>query len=130
MDCPPQKGSGRQSKRGSSMSGNVFKVFGIAALVAAIGLSTAACKTPEEDTVQFLSGTYYWRVDSPEDAKITFSGSNFTFTSNGNPPEASGTYRISGDSLILSEAIDGSDTWTIVDSITLLDPSGEKFTKK
>jgi hypothetical protein len=70
-----------------------------------------------------LSGTYtYGQLFS-----ISFSGNNFTYTIL--TLTDSGTYRVSGNRVIFSKKVVGSDTWDIVDANTLRDPDGDLWKK-
>jgi len=71
-----------------------------------------------------LSGTYNYSSGM----YITFNGTNYALTA----PlglDNSGTYRVSGNSIIFSQAMFGSDTWTILDSNTLRDPDNDLWRK-
>ena len=73
----------------------------------------------ETQPASVLSGAYHFSSD----LFITFSGGAFALNHpNGTIP---GTFRVSGNSVIFSHAMWGSDTWTIVDGNTLRDPEDD-----
>ena len=80
--------------------------------------------TPPGQIGTVFSGTYYFSSGY----YLTFNGNNFTVTT---PRETvSGTYRISGNSIVFSRSMYGSSTWVIVDSNTLRDPDGDIWKKQ
>ena len=109
---------------------NLAKLFGIIAIAALIGFSMVAC----DDDPYYgdgytgssgsgsLSGTYYWY-----DWYIIFR-SNGTFTGNDGDSTTNGSYRVSGSTIALSPRFYGN-TWTIIDSNTVMDDYGDRWRK-
>ena len=73
---------------------------------------------------EVLYGTYYFDPS----LYLTFSGNNYTLTSS--IGTETGTYSIRGNSIIFSRSMWGSNTWTIVDSHTLLDPENDRWIRE
>ena len=71
-----------------------------------------------------LSGTYYY----DEGLYISFSRNTFIRTMFGDTD--SGTYSVSGNTVVFSQSMWGSDTWTIVDENTLSDPEGDLWRRR
>ena len=95
--------------------------FGIACLAL---LLISACAGMASQSGAALSGTYYYNSE----IFLTFNGNRFVRTIQNETD--SGTYRISGNSIIFSRVMWGSDTWTILDSNTLLDPEDDLWIKQ
>ncbi|MCL2443508.1 MAG: serine protease, partial [Treponema sp.] len=76
------------------------------------------------ETDRFLTGTYSYS----DDLSISFIGNNFTRTSI--LGRDNGTYRLSGNNIIFSESMYGSNTWTVIDLNTIRDPEGDLWKKQ
>ena len=88
----------------------------------AAGLTAPPAQSQGTSQADTLSGTYYYSAS----LYLTFSGSNFTLQGTA----SSGTYRVSGNSIVFSQSMYGSNTWTIVDSNTLRDPENDLWRKQ
>jgi hypothetical protein len=108
---------------------NLFRLFGIIALVAVIGFSMVACKDDPADPAggNALAGTT-WRANFEGDNySLTFSsGSTFTMVSS--EGTVGGTYSISGSAVTLY--YDGDQMWGTLAGNTLLISGGPTFTKQ
>ena len=90
----------------------LLKIFGVVALVAAIGFSMAACDLPKDD----LDGTT-WKGTGTLETSIVFKfdSPNFTmtYTLQGTKNTSSGTYSISGRTVTLFFDSGGELTGTL-----------------
>jgi len=108
---------------------NVFKLFGIIALVAVIGFSMAGCKEEEDDGI---SGTYYLQSPFQGSGKVsgmtlTFSGDSYSLyiPSGSGSTTNTGTFAVNGSNVVLS----GLGPMMIISSTTLRDSDGDSWTK-
>jgi uncharacterized lipoprotein YehR (DUF1307 family) len=108
---------------------NLFKVFGIIAFVAIIGFSMVACDDGSEEGNNIpasLIGTYGYTPTGS--LTITFKADG-TFAATQSSGPVIGTYTVSGSSITLSERYYGL-IWTIIDSTTVQDESGDNWKKR
>jgi hypothetical protein len=112
------------TNHGIAIIGIAVFVFLAIASTATTPATTTTTITPTGSVGTTLSGTYYFGST----LYITFRDNTFTRTMIGEID--SGTYRISGNRIIFSQSMWGSNTWTIVDQYTLRDPDGDLWKKE
>ena len=107
-----------------------FLLMAMLAVVLAVGLAFVSCDTGLQQNQLSsggsLNGTYGYT--STGSLTITFRTNN-TFSGYGLSSTVNGTYQIRGSTITLSQRYYGT-TWTIINSSTIADESGEYWRRR
>ena len=110
----------------------IYRIVGIIAFITVIGFLFVTCDTGLQQNQSGLSGggslngTYGYT--STGSLTITFRTNN-TFSGYGLSSTVNGTYQIRGSTITLSQRYYGT-TWTIINSSTIADESGDYWRRR